>query len=256
MRKRRYQEVAHQLKSILQVQSYQVGDKLPPERQLALQLSVSRSLLREALIMLEIEGLVDIRKGSGIYITDAPTEAPPQASLQADDIGPFELIQARQVLESSVAEMAAWQVTKNNIAEMHKILEDERQAINAGIFDYDNDKRFHLSIAQATQNSALIEVVENLWLQRERSQMWAQLHENIFDKTYRLLWLDDHQAILQALKRKSPSLAKQAMWTHLEQVRKVLLQLSDVENPHFDGFLFTSQPIVGIAVKHSPSKNN
>ena len=238
---RRYPEVAAELRQIIQRGGFSVGDKMPAERQLAEQLDVSRALLREALIMLEIQGLVEVRQGSGVYITRLPDDGTPKTD--DSDIGPFELMQARQVLESSIAEVAALTVTKADIDALQRILQIQEQEARDGITDYSSDEQFHLRVAQATQNSVLAESVNRLWLQRRASPMWEQLHRHITHTTYWQRWLEDHRVILNALKRKDPVAARHAMWQHLENVRETLLALSDVDAPEFDGYLFQSLPI-------------
>ncbi|MCG7622254.1 FCD domain-containing protein [Epibacterium sp. Ofav1-8] len=235
---RRYQDVAQALRVVIRDEGFAVGDRLPPERQLSERLSVSRSLVREALIMLEIDGLVEVRKGSGIYLAaPSATTAPPVR----DDIGPFELLQARQLLESSIAAFAAEMVTKNDITRMREALEMERQQIESGSADHSGDELFHRLIAEATQNSVLVDMVDELWRKREQSPMWAKLHDRIFDADYRRNWLEDHQKILAALRTKDRDGARAAMWQHLAHVRETLMELSDVDDPAFDGYLF--QPI-------------
>lgn len=235
---RRYQDVAQALRVVIRDEGFVVGDRLPPERQLSERLSVSRSLVREALIMLEIDGLVEVRKGSGIYLAaPSATTAPPVR----DDIGPFELLQARQLLESSIAAFAAEMVTKNDITRMREALEMERQQIESGSADHSGDELFHRLIAEATQNSVLVDMVDELWRKREQSPMWAKLHDRIFDADYRRNWLEDHQKILAALRTKDTGAARAAMWQHLAHVRETLMELSDVDDPAFDGYLF--QPI-------------
>ncbi|MFY0624315.1 MAG: FCD domain-containing protein [Pelagimonas sp.] len=235
---RRYQDVAQALREVIKSEGFAVGDRLPPERQMSEMLSVSRSLVREALIMLEIDGLVEVRKGSGIYLAaPSASKAPPQR----DDIGPFELLQARQLLESSIAAFAADMVTKNDITRMREALEMERAAIEAGSNDHSGDELFHRLIAEATQNSVLVDMVDELWRKREESPMWAKLHTRIFDADYRQNWLEDHQQILTALRNKDREGARAAMWLHLGHVRETLMTLSDVDDPAFDGYLF--QPI-------------
>ena len=236
---RRYPEVAAELRHYIAQEKLNPGDKLPAERHLAEHFDVSRALLREALIMLEIQGMVEVRQGLGVYILQLPDGE----SMTDDDIGPFELLQARQVLESAIAEMAALTVTKNDIDALQHILAQQEQEVSSGITDYGTDEQFHLRIAQATQNSVLAESVRSLWLQRKRSPMWEQLHRHISDTTYWQRWLDDHRTILNALKRKDPVAAKHAMWQHLENVRDTVFTLSDVEAPEFDGYLFQSLPI-------------
>lgn len=224
---------------------YQIGDRLPPERDIAEQFEVSRAVVREALIMLELENLIEVRKGSGVYVMNLPQQQVATTTDQAhdDDVGPFELLQARQFLESDIAAFAATQVTKNDIAQMRQALAIEKDILDSSGEDDDGDRQFHMLIAQATGNSILIEIIEQLWLRRKNSPMWRKLHARITDTSYRQNWLEDHHKILAALQRKDPKMARQAMWQHLENVKEKLLELSDVEDPAFDGYLFESIPV-------------
>ena len=232
---RQYEEVARSIRSLAQDEKLGPGDRLPPERKLCEQLNVSRSLVREALILLEIEGLVEVRKGSGVYVSEQSVAAvqPPR-----DDIGPFELLQARQLIEADIAGFAARNVTKSDILRLREALERERTDLARGDADYSGDREFHRLIAQATQNSVLVDVVEELWRKREQSPMWARLHNRIFETNYRRAWLDDHEDILAALQARNSEMAQTAMWRHLGNVRDTLMTLSDVEDPSFDGYLF------------------
>ena len=245
-RKRLYQEIGQNLIDRIISGEFVVGDRLPPEREIAEQSQVSRAVVREALIMLELQNLVEVRKGSGVYLINQPSQDP-EINKSADensDVGPFEMLQARQLLESHVAEFAAMQVTKNDISRLRKALQMEYQHLENEDSDYDGDQMFHMAIAEATQNSVLVDMVKELWDRRQSSSMWQQLHSRIKDQDYRKRWLEDHEKILSALQRRSPSAAKEAMWQHLENVKQTLLELSDVDDPNFDGFLFNSNPVV------------
>jgi GntR family uxuAB operon transcriptional repressor len=239
--KRLYQEVGMELKNLLNSGQYPVGSRLPPERDIAAKFGISRAVVREALIMLELENLVDVRKGSGVYVINLPNSATSVAT-NKDDIGPFEMLQARQLLESNIAAFAATQIIKSDIADMRKALQQEAQALENGQTNYDGDEMFHMLIARATQNSVLEDMVRELWLRRQYSPMWLKLHARIADQNYRRNWLEDHQKILQALQCKDPQAAHQAMWQHLENVKQTLMTLSDVDDPNFDGYLFDSVP--------------
>lgn len=245
--KRLYQEVGLKLYKELGQSHFRVGDRLPPEREVAERLGISRSVVREALIMLELMGLLEVRKGSGIYLIQQPTHSAPnnelESSLDKDDVGPFEMMQARQLLESHVAEFAATQATKKDIIKMRNALELEKQNSGTVDQDHDADRLFHLAIAEATQNSVLVDLVENLWERRENSSMWKQLHRHIIDQTYRKKWLVDHESILLAIQQKKPDAARIAMWQHLENVKETLLVLSEHTAPNFDGYLFSSNPV-------------
>lgn len=237
---KRYQEIAEGLRALILQGGYAPGDRILTERQIAESLHVGRSAAREAILLMEIEGMLEVRKGSGIYLKDMSTTTPKG---DANDIGPFELIQARQLLESAIAGLAASTVTKADIVRMRDALELERSSIASGAQDYSGDELFHRLIAEATQNSVLVDTVNELWEKREGSRMWARLHERIFVTDYRLRWLDDHGAILAALQRRDPEAARSAMWQHLENVRVTLLELSDDEDPGFDGYLFDSREV-------------
>lgn len=241
--KRLYQEIGLTLQERIKVGDFKIGERLPPERDLAEDIQVSRSVVREAIIMLELQGLVEVRKGSGVYVNKLPTaedtqRVPADTAREASDIGPFELLQARQVLESQIASFAAMNVTKSDISKLREALDTERKQLETGHGDYDGDEMFHLTIAEASQNSVLSDIVQDLWFRRDESSMWSQLHSRITDINYRSAWLEDHEIILRALQRRDPEGARKAMWDHLENVKQTLFELSDVDDPQFDGFLF------------------
>jgi DNA-binding FadR family transcriptional regulator len=131
--RRLYQQLAAELKDRIEQGVYLVGDKLPAERFIADEKSVSRTVVREAIIMLEVEGYVEVRKGSGIHvISNQPKHSPvPDESLEFASYGPFELLQARQLIESNIAEFAATQVTKQDIMKLMEIQENARKNASA-----------------------------------------------------------------------------------------------------------------------------
>lgn len=241
--KRLYQELGIKLKELLSSGRYPVGSRLPPERDIAEQFGVSRAVVREALIMLELENLIDVRKGSGVYVINTINDDKAASKTTDDDIGPFELLQARQLLESNIAAFAATQLIKSDIADMMNALELEREALESGRTDYDDDELFHMLIARATQNSVLESMVHDLWVRRQNSPMWQKLHTHIVDQSYRHKWLEDHRKILLALQHRDPEGAKHAMWQHLENVKLTLLELSNSDDLGFDGYLFDSVPV-------------
>lgn len=225
---------------------YNPGDRLPPEREIAEMLDVTRTVVREALIMLEIKGLVEVRRGAGIYVLDnAVGEGAAESAdiNHCNDAGPFELLQARQLLESNIAAFAAKMATRADIDNLKQIIEQEQRAIAANDTSQDNARLFHLVLAGATQNQMLLATVERIWLQMDSSPLWQQFNVHIASRAYRLKWLGDRQTLLAALRRRDVMGAWQAMWQHLENVKNSLLELSDEDAPDFDGYLFESVPI-------------
>ncbi|MGZ8253662.1 MAG: FadR/GntR family transcriptional regulator, partial [Burkholderiaceae bacterium] len=103
---RLYRRIAEQIVRLIRRGEYRPGERLPPERDLARQLEVSRPSVREALIALEVEGYVEVRIGSGVYVTQRRPQGRRTDPLSADS-GPFELIAARRLLEAECAALAA-----------------------------------------------------------------------------------------------------------------------------------------------------
>ena len=243
---RLYQGIGNELKLLLKNGIYKIGDRLPPERDIAETFSVSRTVVREALIMLELENLIEVKKGSGVYVINYPEEVLSEKNrkIEEDDFGPFELLQARQLIESNIAAFAASQIVKADIVELRAILEQERHTFEQNkLYDYTADEMFHITIARATKNSVLERLLADLWAKRSTSKMWDQLQSRITDHSYRKKWLYDHEKILQALQLKDAMAARHAMWQHLENVKQTLMTVSDSEDPNFDGYLFDSIPV-------------
>lgn len=207
---------------------------------------MSRTIVREALLMLELQGTVDIRQGSGVYVMRIPHEDDSEEEqMLSSDVGPFEILQARQLLESNIAEFAALQATREDIIKMRQALQlEERElASSAPGGSESGDMQFHLAIAEATHNSMLVELFRQSWQWRENNPMWIQLHRHLGDTHYRQEWLVDHKRILAALIKKDARAAKLAMWQHLENVKRRLLEFSNVDDIYFDGYLFDSWPL-------------
>ncbi|KZE21302.1 FCD domain-containing protein [Cronobacter sakazakii] len=242
--KKQYQEIGEDLRAQIIQGHYPVGSRLPPERNIAEKYGVSRTIVREALLMLELQGTVDIRQGSGVYVMRIPAEHEAEEErFFSSDIGPFEMLQARQLLESNIAAFAAKMATKADIDNLRRILEQEQRAIAMNDTTQDNNKLFHLVLAGASQNQMLLATVESIWHHMDSSPLWQQLRAHIETRAHRLKWLGDYQTILAALRRRDVMGAWQAMWQHLENVKNSLMELSDADAPDFDGYLFESVPI-------------
>jgi GntR family uxuAB operon transcriptional repressor len=234
--RRAYQEVGdHLIKRILDDEFASTG-RLPTERDLAQWYDVGRTVIRDALIMLEVKGLVEPRQGSGIYITKRAYEAAVADDVRVDmpapwdslpPAGPFELLQARQWLESHIARLAAHNAGPRDMEVIEKAYEDHRRA-RYGEPKENYDIRFHMAIAQATQNTELALLVNQLWHRRDNNPLWRNLHEHIKDTHYRDRWVHDHDLIVEALRRRDGDAAFVAMWNHIENVKTFLTASTDL----------------------------
>lgn len=179
-----------------------------------------------------------------MYVMRIPHENDSEEEqLLSSDVGPFEILQARQLLESNIAAFAAKMATRADIDNLKRIIEQEQRAIALNDTAQDNARLFHLVLAGATQNQMLLATVERIWLQMDSSPLWQQFNVHIASRAWRLKWLGDRQTLLAALRRRDVMGAWQAMWQHLENVKNSLLELSDEDAPDFDGYLFDSVPI-------------
>src|SRR4051812_19294102 len=120
--RRLYRQIADQIAALIERGEYGMGARLPPERDLARQLGVSRPSVREALIALEVEGYVEVRVGSGVYVVGLHPESAAAAELTADS-GPFELIRARWLIEAECAALAAKAATRAQVRAMEDALD-------------------------------------------------------------------------------------------------------------------------------------
>lgn len=215
---RLYQDLYRKLMVELESGRYAIGDRLPTERELAAQYGVSRPTVREAVIALEVQGLVEVRVGSGAYVLRLPREE----GTTGFNITAFELTEARLLFEGEAAALAATQITDEELAELDELLEaiDLENRIQGG--SEKADRAFHLAIARATRNSAVVEVVERLWDLRSTSPESALLHDKARVANIKPV-VDEHTAVLKALRNRDPVGARAAMRAHLSAVLESLL---------------------------------
>jgi len=215
---RLYQELARHLMDDLASGRYGVGDRLPAERELSIQYNVSRPTVREAVIALEVQGLVEVRVGSGAYVKRLPGKN----DIPGFNITAFELTEARLLFEGEAAALAATQITGEELDELAALVEEiERENQNPHGTEK-ADRAFHLAIARATRNAAIHEAVERLWDLRAMSPESALLHEKARSANIKPVVVE-HTAVLDALRAHDPVAARAAMRAHLAAVLDSLL---------------------------------
>ncbi|RZA29456.1 MAG: FadR family transcriptional regulator, partial [Lysobacteraceae bacterium] len=167
---RLYRVVSSRIEELIRAENIQPGERLPAERELAGKLGVSRTSLREALIALELGGTVEVRGGSGVYVSE---QAKPQAEVPTAGPGPFEVLAARRLIEVEVAALAAKHASDSAIDAILRAVEEMEQHHEERSGNESADRNFHLAIARATGNSAMVGVIEYLWSQR--GSLWHKL---------------------------------------------------------------------------------
>jgi DNA-binding FadR family transcriptional regulator len=209
--RRLYRQIADQLRTLIERGEYAVGSRLPPERDLALQLGVSRPSVREALIALEVEGLVEGRMGSGIYVRTA--SAPPSARRITAE-APLETIRARQVIEAELAAHAATHMKPAQVRGLREAITIMEGEVASGQMPTRGDRLFHTRLAEACDNSVLLRVVSELFDERH-NPLFQQLGSHFETaRTWRAA-IAEHRAVVAAIAKRSAEGARDAMRRHL-----------------------------------------
>ncbi len=220
---RLYERVSSDIATRIEGGEYPVGSRLPAERQLAQSYDVSRPTVREAIIALEVDGLVEVRKGSGVYVT---------ASSRVDgadtaDVGPFELLEARRQIEGEVAALAATRITDEQLEQLRSLVADMRKAGTDVVRSEIADRQFHELIASASLNSAMVAIIELLWDIRARSPQ-ARLMSAKAQGAGVIPSIAEHEDIVTALASRNAEAARAAMRKHLSRVLEALLEATEV----------------------------
>jgi DNA-binding FadR family transcriptional regulator len=215
--RRLYLQIAEQIRRLIAKGAVAPGERLPAERDLARQLGVSRPSLREALIALEVEGLLDVRVGSGIYVAQPGGQA--QGAPIGGDSGPFEVIRARWMIEGECAALAARHGTAPQLRAIRRAHADLQREAKRHHNPLGADRAFHVRIAQATGNSALELVVQTLWDQRV-GPLYRALEVKLEYPLMAAETLSEHKVVLDAILARKPAAARAAMRRHMDMTKK------------------------------------
>ncbi len=215
--RRRYLQIADQLANSIRIEGMSAGDRLPSERDLASRFDVSRQTVREALIALEVAGVIEIRLGSGVYV-QSPGKSTTGIDYE-DAPGPLEILEARKLIEGEAAALAAERISNEELQQLQvyvRLMEEtseERQTEETE----SNDRKFHLVIAEASRNSALVSTVDWLWELRSKSEISRFFHEKARESGSKPN-IEDHKQIVMALTRHDSEAAREAMHAHIGRV--------------------------------------
>ncbi|MEA4854407.1 MAG: FadR/GntR family transcriptional regulator [Christensenella sp.] len=205
-----YTQVLDKIKS----GAFQVGDKLPSEKELCKQFNVSRAPVREALCALELNGIVDSIRGGGVYVTSLDF----QDGTEEMQIPPHDIIEARTFIEPHLAGLAAINATKENLEELDMIIGTMEQEVNEGVYLPDTDKRFHELIAEASHNEVYKLIMLDLAKAMDQ-QMWSLIRDRtVTIPEHRQVNFEEHKEIAVAIRAKDQKMATQKMKNHMKHL--------------------------------------
>lgn len=221
---RLYESVTEQIMNLIKNNDLKPGDKLPPERELAEKFSISRGSLREAFRVLESRGMVESKHGGGRFIREINMDAfinTENVILNLEKSSILELIEAREIFEVKIVELAAQRATADDIKTIKRALHQMDEGIDEDDKDKKNgekielDTEFHLTIARASHNFVFVNIVrlhlELLKNTRERTSGIPGRSEQI---------KKEHLDIFTAIEEHNSKKAANAMRNHLKQIRK------------------------------------
>lgn len=193
-------------------------NKLPPERELAAMVGVSRGSVRKALAVLEAEGRIWRHVGRGTFL--GPRIGEPQ-ELPADlTASPRELMEVRRVLEPGAAALAALSATPEDIGQMWVYLDKSEEASDWRTYEL-FDAALHRAIADATHNGLMVRMLNQLSLLRQQSD-WRRLREAVLTPERRRVSSAQHRRVVEAIAARDPAGASLAMSAHMDQVGQAL----------------------------------
>ena len=215
---RLYRQIAEQLRALIGQGEFAAGTRLPAERDLAKQLGVSRPSVREALIAMEVEGWVEVRTGSGVYVLDRSmrTKRADGPLIALTEWGPLELIRARRVVEGEIASMAASQAKRKDRDAMRAAIDTMVADANRGVLPLDGDRAFHTAIVEACGNAVLIETVQSFWDSR-RGPLFTRLGGYFETMKSWQSAIAEHEAIFAAICARDGPAARGAMHAHMDK---------------------------------------
>jgi GntR family transcriptional repressor for pyruvate dehydrogenase complex len=223
-RVRLYENAVDQIQTLILRKKYKPGDRLPSERSLAQQFHISRHSLREALRILDVMGLIEIKVGDGIYVKEVnflpyieSLNLSLSTRLQVEQDTFIKLWEARRILEVGMVELAAPRINESLLKSLRWCIEEMKKNIDHQDAFISSGIRFHRLIAEIGQNEVLILV----W------DMLANLMRKSQNKIYRVSWLPrkalaGHKKIYLALEARDPLKAVEAMRQHMMEEEKAL----------------------------------
>lgn len=222
---RRYLTVAQHLLSEMDANRLAIGARLPSDRELAGQYEVSRATVREALLALELIGVVEIRHGAGTYVRR------PHTDLRGDDGSPLdapprELIESRQLIEPVVAGLVAGRVIDQTLSAVRRDLDEAAELVSEpGLLPrfITLGLRFHADLAPGCGNALLAKVVAQL-VDVEAHPLWTLLNQQAMRTVAaRQGQIDEHRVVLASIASHDEAAAEKAMRIHLDALNRAIL---------------------------------
>ncbi len=216
-----YEQIVDQIRNLIDEGKFRHGQQLPTERKLAEIFQVSRHPVREAIRILEEQGLLESRVGSGTYViteTDSRVVDFLARALGREKEKLSEVFEFRMMLEPQIAALAADNADTTDIEALERLVFDQQAERDSIERFFDLDRSFHLRLARATKNSVVLRIMERIndILAESRTESQAR-PERVATS------LSGHRAVLAAVKRKNADEARRKMCEHLQEIEQIVI---------------------------------
>ena len=211
-----YMKIFRQLRDAIMAGTFQVGDKLPSEKELCEMFGVSRVPVREALCALELNGLVESNQGQGVFVKEIHSVT----NDWINEIDPQDIIQTRMLMEPEVARCAALNISEVEKTRMREIIERFRREAEDKVYSEITDRDFHMSIARASGNHMFLVLYDMIWKAMEQ-RMWSLiLSRTVTAEENRKQHYEEHMQIAEAILAGDAEVANNRMKAHMEDLER------------------------------------
>ncbi|GAA3355343.1 FadR/GntR family transcriptional regulator [Streptomyces antimycoticus] len=217
-RQRLYEQVLERLRAYVEEGGLRAGDRLPTERELAQRLGISRASVKQAIVVLEVQGLVEVRQGGGMCLLRDSLDTEPVERLVERRRRLPDVLDAREALETKLAELAAERRTDDDLMALQQALIWMEDEIESGRHGVEGDRRFHAAVTAAAHSPLLGEFMRSI-----ADQIAESREESLRQPGRPRRSLGQHQSILDAIAERRPKAAAAAMRRHVRTVAQVRL---------------------------------
>jgi GntR family transcriptional regulator, transcriptional repressor for pyruvate dehydrogenase complex len=217
-RKPLYERLVEHLRAFVVEAGLSAGDRLPSERELAERLGVSRASVRQAIVALEVQGILEVKHGGGTFLRTARVDTLPLAQLADLKRRLPDILDARQAIEVKLAELAAERRTESDLAAIAVALETMQQEIDAGATGEQGDHEFHQSVVHAARSELLAEMYALIL-----KDITLSSHETVDQIGAPTTLLAQNRRVGEAIRAGDGPAAAAAMREHLETTARLKL---------------------------------
>lgn len=215
-----YIQIYNQILAQIESGAFQIGDKLPTEKELCAQFGVSRAPVRQALSALEMNGYIYSRQGEGVYVKNTqPTADNQQASIILESVSPEDIVEARMNIEPLIAKFAAQRATEEDLEALRKTIRLMEEETKSGVYVPETDEQLHSEIAKASHNDLFIQFMSVITNAMKQQEMWTFIRDRTVTRPeFRDINFDEHRQIIEAIEKRDAERAMRIMTFHMENL--------------------------------------